>query len=211
MRSSFAIATLLSAAAYSVNAADFPVMVGSGGTLTFTPNTVTAAVGDTITFQFQAKNHTATQSTFAAPCSPLANGAKSGFQPVASGATQLPQFTVTVKNATAPMWFYCGQKNPISHCEAGMVFAVNAPSAGNTFAAFQAAAKASGSSGTASGTSTATDSSASATSPSSGSSGTASGAAPAATSTTTTSAGMKVGTGAAGALTAMALLVGLAL
>ncbi|KAF8809073.1 Cupredoxin [Phlegmacium glaucopus] len=136
MRSSFVIATLLSAAACVVNAANTMVMVGSNGTLTFSPNSITAAVGDTVTFQFQAKNHTATQSTFAAPCSRMASGVNSGFNPVSATATQLPQFTIMV-NATTPMWFYCAQKNPVSHCAMGMVFAINAPTSGNTFEAFQ--------------------------------------------------------------------------
>jgi len=37
------------------------------------------------------------------------------------------------------MWFYCRQTN---HCQSGMVFSVNAPAEGNTFAAFKAAAMA---------------------------------------------------------------------
>ena len=36
---------------------------------------------------------------------------------------------------------YCKQTNPKSHCNAGMVFAVNAPTSGNTFDAFLANAK----------------------------------------------------------------------
>jgi plastocyanin len=43
---------------------------------------------------------------------------------------------------TDPLWVYCGQTNPISHCGAGMVFAVNPPATGNTFAAFQSNAEA---------------------------------------------------------------------
>ena len=42
---------------------------------------------------------------------------------------------------TAPIWVYCKQTNPKSHCNAGMVFAVNAPTTGNTFDAFLAKAK----------------------------------------------------------------------
>lgn len=37
-----------------------------------------------------------------------------------------------------PKWFYCGQPG---HCQQGMVFAINPPATGNTFVAFQAAAK----------------------------------------------------------------------
>ena len=58
---------------------DHRVVVGGTGVLTFQPNTVTAQPGDTVTFEFHQKNHTATQSTFASPCSPMANGFNSGL------------------------------------------------------------------------------------------------------------------------------------
>ena len=74
-------------------------------------------------------SQTVTQSTFAAPCTPkyvyipllldlfidLQNhrtnpaGVNSGFQPVASGATSFPEWSFTVQNASAPLWFYCEQ------------------------------------------------------------------------------------------------------
>lgn len=44
-----------------------PVVVG-GPQDTFNPNSVTAAVGDIVQFQFSNGNHTATQSTLEAPC-----------------------------------------------------------------------------------------------------------------------------------------------
>ncbi|KAJ7017322.1 Cupredoxin [Mycena alexandri] len=136
----FALATLVSA----VSAANISVKVGDNGTLAFDPPSVTAAQGDTIVFQFLAKNHSVTQSTFAAPCAvmttPMA-GIDSGFQFVAANATQIPQYSFTVNNATSPLWFFCAQTNPVSHCAKGMVFAVNAPTTGaKTFSAFQAAA-----------------------------------------------------------------------
>lgn len=37
-------------------------------------------------------------------------GIDSGFQPVVANATQIQQFTFTVNNASAPLWFYCAQK-----------------------------------------------------------------------------------------------------
>ncbi|KAF8266528.1 Cupredoxin, partial [Lactarius quietus] len=106
------------------------VNVGQNG-LAFTPNTVTASVGDMINFVFYPKNHTVTQSTFPAPCQPMAGGVDSGFQPVAANATNVPQFSVMV-NVTTPLWFFCHQTG---HCESGMVFAVN-PTANKSFQAF---------------------------------------------------------------------------
>lgn len=60
-----------------VDAAMLSVSVGSAG-LTYTPNSVTAAAGDTIQFTFSG-THTATQSTFAAPCAPMTGGLDSGL------------------------------------------------------------------------------------------------------------------------------------
>lgn len=135
MRFAFTSATF-AALATVASAVTTQVIVG-GGPLTYTPNQVMAAVGDTIQFVFMPKNHTVTQSTFAAPCQALPGGQDSGFVPVSANATSTQAFTVTV-NATDPMWFYCRQ---VGHCQAGMVFAIN-PTANKTFAAFQAAANA---------------------------------------------------------------------
>jgi plastocyanin len=200
MRFTLASATLATiAAATSASAANFQVQVGNGG-LTFTPTTVTAAVGDTVSFVFYPKNHTVTQSSFTAPCQPLANGIDSSFQPVTANATSVPSFSVTV-NATTPLWFYCRQTG---HCESGMVFAINA-NANKTFDAFQATAKASSADGTP---------------PSSAGSGTgttsgtpsSTGAASAATSTTSKSnAALGSGAQAGGILAAVGLAAGLLL
>jgi len=112
------------------------VKVGESGSLAFSPESVTAKQGDVISFQFLTKNHTLTQSTFDKPCVKFDNGADSGFLPVSADATEVPQFSFTVDNATAPLWFYCKQG---THCQAGMVFAVN-PTAEKTFDAFKAKA-----------------------------------------------------------------------
>lgn len=102
------------------------------------------AVGDSVTFIFEYMNHTVTQSSFATPCQPLVNGTQtgfnSGFQAVAQTATQNPAWTLEV-TGPAPIWFYCAQTGTPSHCQSGMVGAINAAATGNkTFAAFQAAA-----------------------------------------------------------------------
>jgi plastocyanin len=56
---------------------DHRIIVG-GNTLTFQPANITAQPGDTITFEFHQKNHTATQSAFTAPCQKLASTSTSG-------------------------------------------------------------------------------------------------------------------------------------
>ena len=58
---------------------DHRVVVGGPGTLAFNPSTVVAQPGDTVTFEFHQKNHTATQSTFSDPCKPLISGFNSGL------------------------------------------------------------------------------------------------------------------------------------
>jgi len=144
MRFSLAVAAL--APVLSASAADILVLVGAGGLLAFSPPNVTAAVGDTIAFQFQGKNHSVTQSTFANPCqiqTTPAQGIDSGFQPVDNTSATLPQWSFTVNNASTPLWFFCAQTNPAVHCQKGMVFSVNAnPNSAKSFAVFQAAAMA---------------------------------------------------------------------
>ncbi|KAF9013193.1 Cupredoxin [Cyathus striatus] len=131
----FAAAVVVSSLFALASAENFTVIVGKDGGLTYDPPQLTAKVGDTVAFRFVAKNHTVTQSSFAAPCTQLttpALGVDSGYQPVAAGATEFPEWSITVDNATAPLWFYCVQG---AHCKAGMVFALN-PTAEKTYAAF---------------------------------------------------------------------------
>lgn len=139
MRFITSVTTALVAFISVASAAQFTVLVGKGATNTFDPPSITGVQnGDTLSFQFQSKNHTATQSSFAKPCEPLAGGVDSGYQPVAAGATTFPEWTVRLDNTTAPLWFYCKQA---PHCSAaGMVFAVN-PTAEKTFQQFQDIAK----------------------------------------------------------------------
>jgi len=121
------------------------IVVGGTGKLFYTPSNISAQVGDVISFQFQQKNHTVTQSAFATPCRSLTLTSTSGqvgfdseFMPVADNATTFPTYNITV-NDTAPIWAYCRQSG---HCGSGMVFSANAVESGpNNFDAFQAAAK----------------------------------------------------------------------
>jgi len=116
---------------------DHRVVVGGPGRLLFDPTNIVAQPGDTVTFEFRQKNHTATQSTFNDPCRPMAGGFDTGYQPVADGVTNFPTQTIPV-NGTQPVWVYCAQGN---HCVSGMVFAINPETNGpNTFEAFRARA-----------------------------------------------------------------------
>jgi len=138
MRFSTILAVVLPVATAFAQGVNHVVQVGANDTLTFMPNNIEVQNGDSVSFQFLTKNHTVTQSTFATPCTMMPNGVDSGFQFVPANSTTIMQWTFTVNNASAPLWFYCRQA---THCEQGMVFAIN-PSATKTFAAYQAAAMA---------------------------------------------------------------------
>ncbi|KAJ7199659.1 Cupredoxin [Mycena pura] len=114
------------------------VQVGPNGTLAYDPPSASVQPNDTIRFVFNPKNHTVTQSSFTAPCVPLAGGANSGFHFV-SNVSAFEDHYDWIVAGDGPFWFYCEQTNPKSHCGAGMVFAVN-PTANKTFAEFQALA-----------------------------------------------------------------------
>ena len=88
-------------------------------------------------FEFVAGNHTATQSTFADPCTLTEGGFDSGLTPITNNQTKTVrlfpspahlrkniverkaecQFSILV-NSTAPTWVYCKP-----HCTLGMVMA----------------------------------------------------------------------------------------
>ncbi|KAH6680249.1 Cupredoxin [Halenospora varia] len=123
------------------------VKVGSAnGSLVFAPNEVKAVVGDMVQFQFAPNNHTVTQSTFDAPCQPIAmnsnvTGIYSGFMPVSAASTTTPTYTIMVNNTT-PMWLYCSQGK---HCQNGMVMVINVnptANASRTLANYASLAKA---------------------------------------------------------------------
>lgn len=115
----------------------------NGGDLRFFPDNIKAAAGSMVQFQFHPKNHSVVQSAFNEPCTPIHDtnasiaGFKSGYMPVAAGATTLPVFTLMV-NDTKPIWFYCSQK---PHCQKGMVGVINAPGGNKTIDTFRALAE----------------------------------------------------------------------
>jgi len=130
-------AALLSLAAIpQARAADIQVVVGGAGILAYNPPSVNAVVGDRVIFSFREKNHTATQSTLAAPCTPAANGFDSGFVPVDAGDVSGSKTAIYTVQSLDPVWVYCRQA---THCQSGMVFAVNP---GTQLATYQANAKA---------------------------------------------------------------------
>jgi len=143
----FATIVALTASAAAVSAQkSINVIVGGNGTLTYSPASFTAAIGDTVTFEFQSKNHTVSQSLFASPCEQFVNTTiadptqqqlTSGYRPVAANATSFPTWTIQITQST-PIWLFCAQTG---HCSKGMVGAINAPTNGsNTFEAFTAKA-----------------------------------------------------------------------
>ncbi|KAF2705827.1 hypothetical protein K504DRAFT_459919 [Pleomassaria siparia CBS 279.74] len=116
------------------------VSVGKNG-LTFTPDTVSAKIGDEIVFEFFPKNHSIVQADFNNPCNPAAAADSiifSGFIPSAAPGRPANQtFTITVKD-DKPIWLYCAALLPKPHCSVGMVAVINPPKQGpNTLDAFR--------------------------------------------------------------------------
>ncbi|GLB34675.1 hypothetical protein LshimejAT787_0202400 [Lyophyllum shimeji] len=210
----FFTAVFALAAAAVASAANVNVLVGDGGALAFSPSSVTAAAGDTVIFEFRGKNHSVTQSTFANPCTPMSTpsaGVNSGFELVAANATSFPTWSITIDDASTPLWFFCAQTKPANHCQAGMVFAIN-PTAEKSFAAYQANAKAStpGSAAPAGGASATGGSGAAAptggTAAPAAASGSATSAASAADSTAPANGALRIGGGAYGLFAVVGLL-----
>ena len=100
-------------------------MVVGGPQDTFVPNTVKAAVGDIIQFQFSNGNHTVTQSAADAPCQPLQatvpTAIHSGHIPFQDGQTTVGTFNMPV-TSTDTMFLYCATG---PHCQEGQVMIVN--------------------------------------------------------------------------------------
>ncbi|EXJ68457.1 uncharacterized protein A1O5_08249 [Cladophialophora psammophila CBS 110553] len=189
------------------SAATFDVNVGQNG-FTYSPDTVHAAVGDTVNFHFYPGDHTVTQSPFDTPCQPVSGNAINSGTINSNSGQASTMFSMRV-NTTDAIWLYCGQ---VGHCAAGMAMVINPPSNGNTLAAYQKAA--SGQSGQipssvfggvivanvdnagASSSSSSSSSASSSSSSASGSSSPATNSAPTTAATTTTAATMTTSTGA---------------
>lgn len=99
------------------------VIVGAGGDYRFRPSYIIADIGDIVKFHFLALNHTVTSSSLLDPCIP-SDLSTTGFYHYNrfNRSNDFEDFLVT---RTDPQWFFCQQKEPISHCSRGMVFAIN--------------------------------------------------------------------------------------
>ena len=100
------------------------ILVGAAGKLAFNPDFVSVTPGTILRFNFLAKNHTLTQSSFHHPCSNSSqfDTGFNQFNPYNVSGKFLVDYEVVSEQ---PKWFYCAQNLPISHCEAGMVFSLN--------------------------------------------------------------------------------------
>ncbi|KAJ7059458.1 hypothetical protein C8F01DRAFT_1220191 [Mycena amicta] len=123
----FATAALVSAQNQTVQVQVGATMATPGGIFQFMPNTLTASNGSVITFVFSGipGNHSVTQATFAAPCTPFKGGFDSGWVEILANTTTLPTWDLTITNDQTPIWFFCKQKLPSPHCNAGMVGVIN--------------------------------------------------------------------------------------
>ncbi|KUJ12599.1 uncharacterized protein LY89DRAFT_210729 [Mollisia scopiformis] len=98
--------------------------VGKGASLSFAPDTLTAAVGDTLNFHFYSGSggHSVVSGPFSSPCEPATDAFFSGY--IKGDLVGDMTFIVTI-NSTDPIWFYCSLE---AHCMDGMVGVVNPPS-----------------------------------------------------------------------------------
>ncbi|KAL7910917.1 Cupredoxin [Trichoderma velutinum] len=101
------------------------VTVGKDGSLSYSPDQITAAVGSQVEFQFYGPTHSVVESSFDDPCIALSggNGFFAGMTTNGNGPNPT-SFTITI-NDTKPIWFNCGFPG---HCQAGMVGVINVSS-----------------------------------------------------------------------------------
>jgi len=140
---------LLLGALTLVQAFTYTVTVGIDETnghqgIGFDPSAIMPAPGDTVVFTFALpeyiKNppsvqHSATQSTFEAPCALKEGGFDTGVQKTGSANDGTGASLNLTVNDTQPLWFFSSVGND---CKSGMVLAVNPPTSGDqTAAAFK--------------------------------------------------------------------------
>ncbi|KAJ3724382.1 fasciclin-like protein [Lentinula raphanica] len=104
----------------------------SNASSVFSPDQISANVGDLVLFNFTEGNHTATQSAFFAPCEPVnytngTNGFDSNFVVVPSnfslqqdGAFPILAVPILESNGNETMWFY-----DVNTCAEGGVGVIN--------------------------------------------------------------------------------------
>jgi len=135
--------SLIAACLTLVAAKTIEIDVGKSG-FTFSQTATTANVGDTLEFHFFGSIHTAVQGDFSTPCqrgSLSSTGFYSGS--IKNGGDGSGSVFQVLVNDTNPIYFYCSTP---THCQGGMVGAINAPSSGNTLDAYKSAAGGSSSS-----------------------------------------------------------------
>ncbi|KAL0570976.1 hypothetical protein V5O48_010983 [Marasmius crinis-equi] len=125
--------SLLAVAATPAFATNFAVEVGANNNFVFSPDSISGAVaGDTITFSFTSRNHSATTTTFTSPCPPPPGGVgPNGFD---TGFHVSPESAVVTLQDSGIHFVSCMQAAG-AHCRAGMVFVVN-PTEEQSVAAF---------------------------------------------------------------------------
>ncbi|KAK0119122.1 hypothetical protein ONS95_007984 [Cadophora gregata] len=120
-------------------AATHSVNVGAAG-LVFTPNSITANVGDTVEFRFYPQNHSVARAEYKYPCIPYEvvdvgkQGFWSGFKPVNVVLSDPPKFSVLI-NDTEPIFFYCSAPGA---CEEDIMVGVINPNSSQTLEVQQA-------------------------------------------------------------------------
>ncbi|KAF9491112.1 pseudouridine synthase [Pleurotus eryngii] len=101
----------------------------------FDPSSIHPQAGDSIVFEFRSGAHSAVQSTYDNPCTPLEGGFNSGVITVADNlevdAPGLPQIRLLV-NSTEPLWFF-DQAGGL--CREGAVLSAN-PTSSQTAGGF---------------------------------------------------------------------------
>lgn len=127
------VTSTIAAPAGGAAVATHTVTVGGAGGLVYTPDQISANIGDMVIFEFHSQNHTATQSAFTTPCDPLAGGMDTGFMANPNNTMSPPPQVAMQVTVDTPLWFYCRQAN---HCGKGMTFSIN-PTANKTQAMFQ--------------------------------------------------------------------------
>ncbi|KIP10513.1 hypothetical protein PHLGIDRAFT_33880 [Phlebiopsis gigantea 11061_1 CR5-6] len=198
MKASFLSLVLVSLCCL-VNAFTYTVTVGIDETsghqgIGFDPSSIRPSAGDTITFTFAlpeylkdppAVQHSATQSTFDAPCTSKAGGFDTGVQSTGSVNSGTGASFNLLVNDTNPIWFFSSVG---TDCKSGMVLSINPPLSGDQTAdAFLKSAMAS--TGTPSSSSPASSDQISSTSATSNAAASATSPAPQPTTSDTTSSG----------------------
>ncbi|KAK9255806.1 Cupredoxin [Lipomyces tetrasporus] len=140
MKSAYLLSLALSVGtsmAYTVH----NVSVGEGA-LDYTPNAISAKVGDFVVFTFLSGTHGVAQASYDSPCLPYSDSTEgAGKTGLYSGLitpirNYNPTYTIRI-DTTDPIWFYCPEA---FHCQTGMVGVIN-PGDGQSVADFSSAAE----------------------------------------------------------------------